>query len=393
MNRALIPIEKILSFLFFLFIIISLDPYFIWFYNTSFYLRVFLYVFILINSAYYLHFHLKWKVGRGDVLIFISYIVLIIYAWFPRELGGHLSFAMLFTGIFLIMPIKVKMLVWEYFIRFHIVFISIGFLSYLSILFGLQDPVSYLSLDSGRGYFIFLFTTFIDHADITFSTEVGIFSRFMGYLNEPGFLGVINALIIIASRFELSKANLILFITGIFTISLGFYFLIIIGSFLTFYNQKKEFFVRNFIILFAFIGALFFFKDSEIINNLLISRLDISDTGISGYRRGDGGNIVNLWLSSDLLGFLFGVGGTEGPSSFYLNLIQLGVIGVVFIVLILLLIPVQMKIKRYPWVFLFLLFLTSFLKPGVFYINYLIIIYYATYTLNQDNFTKKYEYK
>lgn len=105
--------------------------------------------------------------------------------------------------------------------------------------------------------------------------------RFCGYYDEPGVVGTIAGILLIINEWNLKKIrNIPLVIAGIFSFSLFFYILsILYFLFLSSSKKGKLFFLITIII------ASFLLYDNREINQLIFSRMEVTDNGLSGDNR------------------------------------------------------------------------------------------------------------
>lgn len=161
--------------------------------------------------------------------------------------------------------------------------------------------------------------------------------RFYSMFDEPGVLGTLSAFILWANHYDFkNKDNLIILIGAIFSYSMAFYIITIIGYILKNRFSLGKMFVS--VLFMAIIGCSLFYilQDVEAFQNSIIYRFtNFEEAGVES-RTSDEINKVydSLWASSDLfLGkgsdYLISLNGMGG--SYKSFIIQYGFLGVIVI--------------------------------------------------------------
>lgn len=215
--------------------------------------------------------------------------------------------------------------------------------------------------DAGQGYAVYPFTVVLDYM-----LEWPVY-RMQGPFDEPGWLGTICALLIVAAGLDKKRAvDYIILLSGFLSFSLAFYIIIAIYSSLA---SRKSFliFATGFSI-FIFIASFFSF---DVIDNYILQRLNVTESGISGYNRD--GDLLNEKFSNFMnssVGDIF-LGSAEaiydGSSSFKLLLVNSGLIGIflmISIYLILICLHGKLLEKKF-YIFLFLFLMSGLQRPDV----------------------------
>lgn len=236
---------------------------------------------------------------------------------------------LLLLCVFLFIDEKILNHIYNSFVTIFSFLCLISFVAYFLVVI-LELPLSPTPIDPLNGgktnigiyYFQYPFLV------VSESTALPILRyRFCGFFDEPGVIGTIAGACLLINNFNLKKwYNFVLFIIGMFSMSL--YFFIIVFLFAVFASNTKY----RLLLLFIFGVLLFFLWNNEIVSTLVINRFLGSDGGISfnNNREHFSEQWWNHFVKSD--SFLMGLGsGTsmvvnEGGSSYKNIIIDYGVI-------------------------------------------------------------------
>ncbi len=120
-------------------------------------------------------------------------------------------------------------------------------------------------------------------------SNLEIFPRFTSIFLESGHLGMISSFVLFINGFNLKRASvLIIFISTIFTFSLAAYVLCLFGyiaSQAVKSNNLNTFFISFFLIAFLYFVGIVYNNGDNLLNNLIIERLQIEDGTLSGWNR------------------------------------------------------------------------------------------------------------
>jgi hypothetical protein len=198
---------------------------------------------------------------------------------------------------------------------------------------GVQLPYSVVNFNNGQywynNYYFFLYDL----------NPYFVIPRFSGIFLEPGHLGMITSLLLYANHFNLRRKEvLVLLVATIFTFSLAAYILLIISiSIFLFLKSKKPVLYIALWFVFLIIGNNFFTKlnnGDNIVNNLIIERLQFDNGNLSGDNRFSGSmdSYFEGFLKSDDV--YTGIGTTkyellnlEANAGYKVFLVQQGIIG------------------------------------------------------------------
>lgn len=146
--------------------------------------------------------------------------------------------------------------------------VSISLLAWLVNLYLNILPFEYVQYGEGKGdsentilrnYYFFL------------QLESDWNVRFYSVFDEPGVLGTLIGFVLFANKYNFKdKKNLIIFLGGLCTFSLGFYVMSVVGYFVVF--RKKA--IKALVLFCVFCLALSVVAwESEVFNNLIVNRL------------------------------------------------------------------------------------------------------------------------
>jgi hypothetical protein len=315
----------------------SIFAWFLWGTFMAFFVQI-----ITILSALFLFYHNKFKIKltRGNLIILITLFIVQIYM--VRELKpASLSLAFLrFINIFCVLIIndKVKFEIFKFITNSISILLGISLMGWVLYLVGI--PLPYVAIDSSYGpYLNYFFFIVYDE-----SSYFSIIPRFSSIFLEPGYLGMITSLIIIAHQFRFNKISLkILFASTIFSFSLAA-FLVLILSYIIYLSFSSNRFLLYLTLLIILLFSLYqisleYNSGENAIYNYLFKRLEFSDGEISGYNR----------FSSDLEAYyykfvrgdnlFFGIGEQEfrrinwdgGNAGYKVFIIQYGILGTILV--------------------------------------------------------------
>ncbi len=215
----------------------------------------------------------------------------------------------------------------------------------------------------------FFFVTYFDRVD-----------RFYGVFDEPGVLGTIGAILLYANKYDFKRwYNVALLLGGIFTFSLAFYLLVLIGLAIHFLKDIKKIVMGMFVFLIGVAIVFFVLYDNPSFQQHIIARLDgiESVTGLINDR--DNAYVVNNFedLFNQPVHLLFGYGndpsmGAGTTTSYMRWILRYGVVGFSIMCIIFgLLIKPNNKDKTGLCILLLLSFLQ---RPSVLHSAFVILV-------------------
>lgn len=192
-------------------------------------------------------------------------------------------------------------------------------------------------------------------------------NRFYSIFDEPGVLGTLSAFILFINKYNFKKIeNIIILIGSIFTYSLAFYILFLVGYFsLLFFKDKKSFFIYSLALTFISLLVFYILKEDQTFQNVIIGRF--SDLGERSIDRRNG-EYVNLFYNNFIsssnafwgMGYPFIKNNLyDLGNSYKLFIIEYGLWGIIILLLIYLSMTYRKSVESY---ILLLLFMLSFLQ-------------------------------
>ena len=249
----------------------------------------------------------------------------------------------------------------------------IGLTFHILRFFGLYHSPQIAHVNVGdRQYSVFLLHVY----EVSPYSGQDLSMRFNSIFDEPGYLGTIVALYLASRGFNLkNKWNIVLFVAGLFTLSLAFY--IMSFAYLLLASLRSEGGYKRFFIILILVSALLFVFASlfpELVD-LFLSRQEFlgegrdSRGGLAAMSRN-----LDFLRSQPLLQVLFGSGydahlyvfgnntGELSQSNFFRLVFQIGFVGVFYLLLFFF---IGIK-KTYTVIIFFVIFLLSmYQRPQV----------------------------
>lgn len=275
---------------------------------------------------------------------------------------------------------EVRLYAFRFFKVFLVISSFLGIIAYFSYMFSLgipyrivpfYDQISMSYVDYG---FAYLTTSFIS-------------SRLCGLFNEPGYLGTIVALCLIADNLNFKKIeNIILLIAGFLSLSLAFFILIIFALLIKGLRDKKAAIFVVIAIIAVAVSLPVLVKMNEGVEHL-VERFTFEDGVWLGDNRAD--NVVDtafeqMFKQNQNMLFGYGTGYTAniekvGTSSYKGIILDYGLGGVI-IIWGLLFISAYAFIKPLTFrkkalLLLICFFLSIYQRPYVITINYFLVLF------------------
>lgn len=254
-----------------------LDPYFMWRLNNTTPLYAFLGVFLLL--VFFPNADIKTK-GRGGLFTLFSILIVLGTLYEGKNVFGIIG-----TLCLLFVPFAKADFAkqsFSYFLSIYSVIIAISGVMWILSLTGTIHPIGNIPpLNELKSYNYNVYP-FLVRPDTFYLLE-----RFCGPFDEPGVVGTISALLLTVGKFNLKdKRLLIVFITGI--LSMSFFYYAIIAVYYTVYTftiSKDKIF--GFILLAVLLSLVIVSLSNETFNEALWSRFmwDESSGTLAGDNR------------------------------------------------------------------------------------------------------------
>ncbi|WP_270507989.1 hypothetical protein [Eubacterium limosum] len=397
-----ISLQKVMSFLYAVVIILNLNPYFLWDTYSKYGKLIQLVIsmiLLLFVGVYFIKINLRIK--RNYVILACLYIIYYIYTsiftW-NNEIfitNGRIL-ACLLIVITLFLPEEDKNSIF-YNIRlfFAISLVPAIFywvINFIHILipYSILAPISEAKINAGV-YYEQYFGAVVQMSS-GYKYE---YYRLCGIYDEPGVIGTFGALILVGDNFAMDRKNLTILLGCILSMSLAFYMVMIIYFTIRFtYTNKKKLvlYLTTILVLFSFINI--FNSEDTFINRYVFSRLQIENGALSGENRTNkafddafSDFLKQKRFSEILIGKGVGYVGAHpninSVSTYKIRIIETGVIGFLFIILFYLLIYRIYAKDKLNCKFLFAVFFFLFYqRSDVMTLSYIATMLFAISNLN-----------
>ncbi len=292
----------------------------------------------------------------------------------------------------------VRLFAFRIFRIFLIVSSAFGIIAYISYVFSLGIPYRIVPFYDQES---------MSYVDFRFAylTTTLISARLCGLFNEPGYLGTMVALFLIADNLNLKKiGNIILMIAGIFTFSLAFFIIIIFALLVKGLRSRKTAILIGIVIIAVAVSLPALVKMNEGVEHL-VERFTFEDGVWMGDNRSDSmvdSAFEQLFKSGSDLFWGHGSGYTHyiekaGTSSYKGIILDYGLGGVIIIWGLLFVSAVsfikQLKYRKYEYFYLLCFFMGIYHRPYVIAINYLLVLFGGILYLEESLNSKQLETK
>jgi len=321
--------------------------------------------------------------NKSKIFAFLGFLILSLWYFRPCDLEmkpivSGLITALTICSIFLIDKSTIHKILDLIFLIISVI-VAFGIIAYLLRFFNVYDftQIATVRNGSGKDYAVYLFHTYA-----ILDNGLLLDFRFSSIFDEPGYLGTIAAFYLIYQDFNFKKPqNIVLFIGGLFTLSLAFY--IMVFPFLLFNFIKKDRIVD--FLIFAIIIVVLVTQFSDLFD-IFLRRQEFSGDGFSDSRGGQSELMYNISIleKQDLIHFLFGNGNDSyliqnygdntqgvGNSSIFRLFYQIGILGVLYLISFIVL-NVRRNIKCIYFVIAFIFSLYQ--RPQVFEPIFIILL-------------------
>ncbi|SEH97853.1 hypothetical protein AB3464_14255 [Pseudomonas asplenii] len=210
-----------------------------------------------------------------------------------------------------------------------------------------------LKLQAGVGYVVYPMTVVLDYM------LDNPFYRFFGFFDEPGALGTFSALLLAADKFNLkSRSNLVIFVSGVLSLSMAFFILSFSCFVLEIVRERKKG-----LVLLGVMGLLIALSaQNEYLKTQVYDRFSYSSDGLAADNRNTEGfnKLFSEWESSGTESILFGSKENDGSgsASFKKIIFNSGLVGTFFFISSLLAFALRHKVLSSFDGFFFSLLLT-----------------------------------
>ena len=277
--------------------------------------------------------------------------------------------------IFCLSSDEIKIKSFDYFKKTFAIICFIGIVCYLSYV--LKLPLKY----SVTQYYLLNNSIYVNYG-LAFIQGSISYPRLCCLFNEPGFLGTICALVLCADRLNLKKmSNLIIFMAGILSFSVGFFSLLFIYMVLNSWKNKKYLIITVITILLLVFVLPNIHTNISIIDRTL-QRFTITETGLTGDNRTTEEFDIafsNVMSKKPLFGMgkgYFAHLNLKEVLSYKTYILDYGIVG--FIIIWGSLFISALVFRKYHYsilAFILLFFINIYQRPGVFNLQYELILF------------------
>lgn len=228
---------------------------------------------------------IKQKIEKRNILMLclpIGYWIMQVFHTYGGY-KGEWDLSLVSIVVFVCLPAELKKRVFGLFYKMFLIANIISVLLFVCVLFnvdiGIQRELYYFQNEAGGVIYYYL------RWFVFAILQNGVSLRLCGVFNEPGALGTLCALLYICSVKRKSKwEKLNLIITGIFTLSLAFFLLMLLYFAVHVVRKKRKnlIYVVVFAVLFLLIPKIDF---HNVAINKLAARMAITENGLAGDNR------------------------------------------------------------------------------------------------------------
>lgn len=365
-------------------LLLLLQPFFIWS-NINV-------VSIIAMLVLFFIFILDFRLNSNFDLLLLFFFTLSLMIG-AIDAGSNLI-GIFFMMLLIVAPFIKFNVAYKYYRAFKLIYSTILFFSIISFIlviflkvglpYKLIPPLNTLK-DHYYAVYPFLVTPYLGNSLL----DVSIY-RFCGIFDEPGVVGTISALFLFAERFQLkNKQNMIIFVSGLLSLSLFFY----IASFiyLAIYSSNKVRIIQLFLIVIFYI----FTSSNPVLNTMIWGRVkwDENNKTIAGNNRSSSdlddyyeqikGSQTYYWGGTDadiLLSF-------SGDASYKNLILTYGIIPcILYIVFFIMFAYKYLYRKKEVLAFLLVFFLTLYQRPSIY--NFVYIFLFSAYIIIGNEFYK-----
>lgn len=330
LNRSAIFYSVNIMFVFAMF-----TPMYIW--GEALLLQVFFYISAICSIFVIKDVRVRFN---GSVLLFVLWVMYVVAVSVAMEVDSKklLVFLvlMLFSLYMLLLDESKLVTLFDIFYNVVFIFALLALLTWLLIALDVVSLHSMYLLDSyepiKRENGVFYYTNFVSNwmPQTNYCVSSFCASRLMGPLNEPGYWGTLVAMVLAIKEMKPTFRNVIIFISGVLTLSLAFFIMVFMYLLITLVRQKK-------LTLLVIFFSLFMFYSMGLFDGIIGYRL-MGGSGVRDNRNSDL-FLENffVYLNDPLVFFGNGAFSSSdilnGSSSFLSVLYDVGIFGLVIFVM------------------------------------------------------------
>jgi hypothetical protein len=251
--------------------ILSLGPYFIW--NSDLF-KVYS-ILALVPGVFY--FLKQNSIKKKSIYLFVYFLLVLFTLNFSSNgFIFYISPSILLISLFLLISNEQKIRVYHVFFNLFTLSLIPGLALFLLSLLGIDFPWESLEIINGvkgeNGWFYRNYWGAVVLSSQIFNTGIGEIYRFSAIYDEPGVVGTVSALLLVANGFKLETIrSKIILISGMISFSLAFYVLITIYIFLKRPILIVKLIMPILVVIFMIYGEL---KDNTLMERYLFDRIE-----------------------------------------------------------------------------------------------------------------------
>lgn len=265
----------------------ALMPWFIWKIESIYFLFSFFFIFMSMQVSHTLHEPLFMR--RDFQIPMVSYLILVIMMRIVNgnNINSYISlifYALIFLSLFTANIAEMRKLM-KFLCKVMGILLSVSLFFFILYVLGFTLPNSPIAHEtlmySYTNYYFFL----ID--DRVFMV---LLPRFQSVFMEPGHLGTAGTFLLLTQLGNWGKwYNIIILVSTILSFSLAAFILLVIVLFVNAWIKRKRI-LPKLLLLIGFlcivtIGAIFYNDGDNLLNTLIIERLEVDDGKLAGDNR------------------------------------------------------------------------------------------------------------
>ncbi|ENM3814821.1 hypothetical protein [Vibrio paracholerae] len=250
--------------------LVSLSPYFVW--NEPSFIKLLLSFSLLVTALFF--FRAK-KIKSKSLFLAFFYSLIVFFLQFSHNgIVFSISSMTIVVFLFFLLDDEFKYKSHRAFYNLYALSLIPGLFVFFMLLVGFDISWSYLAVNNelkqqaGLFYRNYIGTVILSSQIYPFGS--GEIFRFSGFFDEPGVVGTVSALLLIADGFNLKNyKSKVVFLAGVLSFSLAFYLLVVIFLLIK----------RTSLFLFLLIPVVFFtsaffnsLQNNPIINKYVVER-------------------------------------------------------------------------------------------------------------------------
>lgn len=250
--------------------LLLLNPYYTWVLSSSTLFRM------SINTMIPFLFYLSKEKKERKTPILLYLLATFLYIFLAFALGrasiiGSLLSSICFLYVFVFLANRSLLFdVLEQLINLLFVIVGIAVIAWFFYLLGFLSPIGQITPPMrDETYMVYPFFVISNSL-----FELDSIYRFSGPFTEPGFMGTLSALLLVSKKFNLKDIRLIvLFVAGLLTLSLAFYF--ISAFYALFYLTVVKRKIFPVILLVGLAGVFYIYtKDDPVLSATIYERVE-----------------------------------------------------------------------------------------------------------------------